>query len=413
MIKIKDFVDVNLTSVQPSSDEENKTVVYIYGQKGAQSKFDEYLNASNYETKMATLDSKAQAFITQFFNLGGASLRVIRIVTVEATSYNVVNDNNNLFLQEIRKLPMTQVAFVVREAQTGNIATEGTEYDSSGYHFEDITINEGASNQETINCFGVLLASLKAVVAEQGTAFRKLVVRGHYTDTAYTETEIVGDGTPGNTGLERDENLIWKLCKLEKDLASVLAYFSKVTLRDPNTLKDYCFTEELSCDDMRSAFTDVIWSNVKNFINADIDLQQNGTIINLGGNTSKGYDMIQEFESVYISQAIVNVELSLLMSKINLSNAKSLIHASLINVLEKYYNLGYLIQTQYTGANIYRNVGGNNVCILASGEVITGGYKINILPKVPGSDIHEFPEVEIIINTNKGIRFIKTTGVVL
>ena len=123
--------------------------------------------------------------------------------------------------------------------------------------------------------------------------------------------------------------------------------------------------------------------------------------------------MIQEFESIYISQRLVNKELALLKGKLDLSNSKSIIHSAIIDVMETYFNIGYLVQTQYTGSTIYKNVGGRNICMLSKGEVLTGGYKINILPIVAGSDIHNFPEIEIIINTNKGIRFIKTTGLVL
>lgn len=407
MIKLKDFVDVNLTSVTPSSNEENKTVVYIYGNSGlSQLRLTKTLNASNYETEMASFDTVAKDFITQFFTLGGASLKVVCLQTATATSYGIVNSNNTLFINEVKNLPVEQVAVVVRQASED--IDEQSQYDATGYHYEsyqiDTTTHDGLNE---------LLASIQAVVTEQGTAYRKLLVKGYYTDSTYDETQIVGDPSQSIPGLTRNINLIWKLCKEEKDLASVLAYFSKVTLLNPDTLKDYCFTEELTCTDMKSAFVNVTWNKVKNFINADIDLQQNGTIINLGGNTSAGYDMIQEFESIYISQDIVDRELTLLRGKISLTDAKSVIHSAIIDVLEKYYNIGYLIQTQYTGPNIYRNINGKNTCILASGEVITGGYKIIILPQSAGADVHSFPEIEVIINTNKGIRYIKTTGVVL
>ena len=403
MIKLKDFVDVNLTSVKPSSNERNKTVVYIYGNKSlTKAVEDEVLNASNYKVKRTVFDSPAQLFINRFFDLGGASLRVICLKTTEASSLDTVVTNNNAFITQIGKLDIDQVAFVLREAQPGNISSGGTEYDSTGYHYEAFTPTSGTE----VNGFAVLLESIKALSDENGTAFRKLLTRGHYPNAVYTLDEI--------TALTRDENLIWKLCSSETDLASVLAYLSKVTLDDPNTLNDYSFTEEPSCADMSNALNsdDIVWASIKDFINVDVDLQKNGTIINLGGNTSAGFDLVQEFESIYISQRIVNKELELLRNKINLLNAKSLIHSAIIDVMEIYYNIGYLVQTRYTGPNIYKRVADKNILILAKGEVITGGYKVSILPKVT-EDLRAFPEVEIIINTNKGIRFIKTTGVVL
>lgn len=407
MIKLKDFVDVNLMSVAPSSNEENKTVVYIYG---GSTLVDEYLNPANYEGKLSQFDNTAKDFINQFFALGGASLRVICVVTQNAQTTSTISANNTKFVNQVKALEMSEVAIVLRQALEGNQSEdpETESYDSTGYHYE--TYETGvASGLDT------LLASIKAVVDDQGTAYRKLIVRYYAPEdgSAYITQEIIG-GTVDQkvyTGLKKDINLIWKLCFNEKDLASVLAYLSKVTLINPDSLRDYNCTEELTCEDMKDAFINVEWADVKNIVNTDISLED--TVINIGGNTSAGYDLIQEFESVYISQSIVAREINLLKSKINLSNATTTIHSALIDVLETYYDIGYLIQTQYDGPNIYRNIGGKNICILAKGEVVTGGYKIIILPRVAGSDIHTFPEIEIILNTNKGIRFIKTTGLVL
>ena len=407
MIKLKDFVDVNLTSVAPSSNEENKTVVYIYG---GSTLVDEYLNPANYEGKLSQFDATTKDFINQFFTLGGASLRVICVATQNAQTTSTILANNTKFVNQVKALEMSEVAIVLRQALEGNQSEdpESESYDSTGYHYETYETS-GTSGLDT------LLASIKAVVDDQGTAYRKLIVRYYAPEngSTYLTQEIIG-GTVDQkvyAGLKKDINLIWKLCFNEKDLASVLAYLSKVTLVNPDSLRDYNCTEELTCEDMKDAFINVEWSDVKNMVNTDISLE--GTVINIGGNTSAGYDLIQEFESVYISQSIVAREIDLLKSKITLANAITTIHSALINVLETYYDIGYLIQTQYDGSDIYRNIGGRNICILARGEVVTGGYKIIILPRVAGSDIHTFPEIEIILNTNKGIRFIKTTGLVL
>lgn len=402
MIKLKDFVDVNLTSVNPSSSEENKTVVYIYGDNNARQ--DETLNASDYQEKYTVFDSTAKDFADQFFALGGASLRIIKIQTASATTQAIIKTNNTAFISEIKKLPMGQVAVVLREAT--QIAGDAP-WDSTGYHYETFTVTD----TNDTDGFAIILAELQALSDNYGTAFRKLLVRGtkNILNTPYVESDI--------TSLTRNVNLVWKLTvDNDKDLAGVLAYLSKVTLVNPDSLKDYSFTEELTCTNLVRSFDAVDWNKVKSFINVTVNLEDRDATfgnINIGGNTSAGYDLIQEFESIYISQRLVTRELELLKRKINLSEAKSIIHSTIINVMETYYNIGYLIQTQYNGPSIYRNVGGRNVCILARGEVITGGYKVNILPKVTGSDIHNFPEIEIIINTNKGIRFIKTTGLVL
>lgn len=408
MIKLKNFVDVNLTSVNPSSSEENKTVVYIYGDTEA--RISRVLNASTYKStdnavNYSVFDQEAKDFADQFFALGGASLRIIKVQTTSATSLAIVKTNNeSVFIPEIRNLPMEQVAIVVREATAGATSP----YDSKGYHFEEFT-PEGATS--ATNGFAVLLSNIQALSDDYGTAFRKLLVRGTKNVLAYPYT------TEGIKALTRDINLVWKLnVDDEKDLAGPLAYLSKVTLTEPDTLRDYSFTEEAVCVNQIVGFNAVDWEAVKTFINVTVNLENRDSAkgsINIGGNTSAGYDLIQEFESIYISQRLVNRELALLKSKIDLSNAYSIIHSTIIDVMETYFNIGYLVQTQYTGANIYRNIGGRNVCVLAQGEVLTGGYKINILPKVAGTDIHSFPEVEIIINTNKGIRFIKTTGLVL
>ena len=402
MIKLKDFVDVNLTSVKPTSNERNKTVVYMCGANNLPINSSNYLNASNYEAVIAEqseiFDGVTIAFINNFFKLGGASLRVIVVATSPAQSLNTVRDNNNLFIDAVEKLNMTEVAVVLREASPSQ--SEGY-YDSTGYHYETFT-----AYSAEVDGTAVLLESVKSIVQEKGTAFRKLLVRGLYNNSNYTDSYLTSDE------FVKDENLIWKLCLNDKDLAGVLAYLSKVSLDNPDSLNDYSFTEEAYCQDMMSYLNQVTWNTVKDFINVVVDLQGNGTKVNIGGNTSAGFDLVQEFESIYISQALVNKEMELLRNKINLVNASSAIHSAVISVMETYYKIGYLVQTTYKGNNIYRRVGSTNVCILGKGEVITAGYKVIILPKV-GTDLRAFPEVELIINTNKGIRFIKTTGVVL
>ena len=300
---------------------------------------------------------------------------------------------------------MAQVAVVVRQAQE---ISGDPNYDSTGYHYETFDIEDQGGTAQ-VKGFNLILASIKNKVTEFGTAYRKLLVRFLAT------TGGQGYTTQNITNLKRDENLIWKLTVTETDLASILAYFSKVTINNPDTLKDYNFTEEFTCTDMYLAFTNVDWNDIKDFVNTDADIFQKTPKepINLGGNTSAGFDMIQEFESIYISQQIVNKEFELLRNKLSLTDARSVLHSALVDVLEPYYSIGYLIQAEYTKADVYRNVNGQNICILAKGEVIDGGYKIIILPKKAGEDVHNFPEIEVIINTNKGIRYIKTTGIVL
>lgn len=412
MIKLKDFVDVNLTSVTPTSNEENKTVVYMYG---GSTSIDMELNASNYEELLDNFSTKAQDFINEFFDLGGASLRVICVAQSSISEESGYKANNEKFIKAVNDLPMAQVA-VVLSASSGQTTTG---YDISGYYYNDFEYpttdpETGEPIEKTFESLKELLKAIKKAETEKGTAFRKLLVKAYApaNGTAYAVGELEALLPTGEDKLLYN-NLIYKLCKDEVDTASVLAYLSKVTIAEPETLRDYCFTVETGCENMSSALVNYSWSKVKKSFNFDMDLQQNNTVINLGGNTSTGYDIIQEFESVYIAQRLVNKELDLLKGKLDLSNAKSIIHSGIIEVMEVYYNIGYLVQTEYTGKNIYRNVNGKNICILANGEVVTGGYKVIILPKKVDADIHEFPEIELVISTNKGIRFIKTTGVVL
>ena len=118
-----------------------------------------------------------------------------------------------------------------------------------------------------------------------------------------------------------------------------------------------------------------------------------------------------------IAQEISKVQLQLLQSKLTSADAITKVHSGLISVLEEYYNAGFLVETIYQGETISSVKNGENYTILTKGEVITGGYHVVILPLNSRTEAevnnHKLSDVHVILSTEKGIRYIQTTGKVI
>lgn len=388
MIKSSDFINIDISTTSITSSEKNKVVVYLTG--GASDytyTFSNSASVNKADSKGSILpDGNAKEFCKQFFNCGGQTIKVI-VVGTGGSSASTTNmkSNNELFLKAIEDLSLEEVAFVVEESQ--NYSSSADTYDGQ--------YNMGVVDESVTGLYYLInkLDSLE----NKGSAYRKLLVK---------QITSVGSATLS------DKNVVYKLTTSAKDLASVLAYLSKVSLEDEDSFKDYCFTKENTCSDMKQLLSDYSWSDIKDKINVSTSVISTD-IINLGGNTSAGTDLIQEFVVIYLSQEILKAEWALLKTKITTLDAPHLVYTTILNILENYYDVNYLIPVTYTGNTIYKHINNENIEILAKNEVITGGYKIVLLPKTSTSDIHKLQDVMIVLNTAKGIRYIDNVGLIL
>lgn len=366
MIKLSDFINVNIETSDITSTEQNKVVVYICGGSVGSSK----IYTSYSEELKRILTDAGKKFCEQFFKCAGQSLRVMILNTSTISDQQEVNKT---FLSALDSLNLNEVAFAF---ETGT---------SPQYSMGSVGSSTGILD----------LINKLYTLSSEGSSYRKLgVIQVDNINNAFNS-----------------KNLICKYTTQTEDVASVLAYLSRVSLNDSDSIKGYGFTKELTCKDMSSELSTTTWTDIKNNLNTDIALT-GSDICNFGGNTSAGTDIMQEYMSIYISQEILYAEWNLLKNKIQKSYGSEAVHNAIINVLEKYYDSGYLVPAVYEGNTIYEHVNGSNVEILKDGEMITAGYKIMTLPST-SSDSHSLPKVVIILNTDKGINYINNIGTIL
>ena len=364
MIKLSDFINVNIETTEIYSSEQNKVVVYVY--KGTTANSGIY--TAYTDTLKNQLTANGKKFCEQFFKCSGQSIKVVSVTTSSSDQ----TDINNEFLGALDKLNLNEVVFAF---ETGD----------GQYQMGSLSTSTGIIN---------LISKLDAFTKE-GSAYRKLgVVQVTDTSNSYNS-----------------KNIICKYTNNAEDVASVLAYLSRVSLNDSESIKGYGFTKELTCTDMSANLDSVSWKEIKDTLNTDIALT--GTdVCNFGGNTSAGSDIMQEYMAIYISQEILTSEWDLLKNKIQKSYGSEAVHNAIINVLEKYYEAGYLVPAVYEGTTIYEHSDGSNVEILKNGEMITAGYKIMTLSS-SSTDSQALPKVVIILNTDKGINYINNIGTIL
>lgn len=117
---------------------------------------------------------------------------------------------------------------------------------------------------------------------------------------------------------------------------------------------------------------------------------------------------------ITIAQDILRTELNLLTSKIKGVDAVASVNSALIRTLELYTTLGFLTTGVYNGEDIVVNKNGVNIKVIGKGQIIKGGYFINILPMnsrtVTEVANRNLPDVHFIFNTAKGIRYINNVG---
>ena len=390
-IKLQDFINVHITRDTVISTGRNKTVAFISSNvRPDANKEDslvytsitEILNASevgNPANKLYPTSSDVYKACEVFFNNGGRSILLVRAevdLLDSSTSLGIYKDT-------IDSLPLEVVAFSV---QRGTIITVG----------EVTTYNGGLLDTDRAG----LIAHLDNLELVEGTSFRKMIT---LDILLLTDVQTYGEST----------NTVYKyVTEHDYSCMAVLSHLSKITLDKPATISDYCFTEEITLTPVDNS-VGLNWQDISLRLNLVLDIFK-GIPTNFGGNTGGGTDIVEEYMSIFISQDVLLAEVELLKTKLKPSTAITAVHSALIGVLEPYFSAGFLVETIYEGEDITVNKEGINYSIISSGSIVTGGYVIAILPIASRTATEiankNLPDVHLILNTAKGIRYINNIG---
>lgn len=197
---------------------------------------------------------------------------------------------------------------------------------------------------------------------------------------------------------------------------TVAAYLTQVNISDPRTIQDYCYTIE----DV-SMFEGAVQDNNDTFValtnkkfNVDTTLVNN--VRNVMGDTISGYDMMNYFIRIILTQTLTDRIVNVLATKIKFdrSGINKVINA-ITQELNIYKVNGYLnSEFIWTDDDLFYSFNGMDYLVCSRNTPFKMGYKFIVLPinalTQEQRDSHVFPPVYVVIADSMSVRQIVING---
>lgn len=197
---------------------------------------------------------------------------------------------------------------------------------------------------------------------------------------------------------------------------TVAAYLTQVNITDPRTIQDYCYTIE----DV-SMFEGAVQDNNDTFValtnkkfNVDTTLVNN--VRNVMGDTISGYDMMNYFIRIILTQTLTDRIVNVLATKIKFdrSGINKVINA-ITQELNIYKVNGYLnSEFIWTDDDLFYSFNGMDYLVCSRNTPFKMGYKFIVLPinalTTEQRDSHVFPPVYVVIADSMSVRQIVING---
>ena len=194
------------------------------------------------------------------------------------------------------------------------------------------------------------------------------------------------------------------------------AYLTQVNIADSRTIQDYCYTIE----DV-SMFTGAVQDNNDTLIaltgkNFNVDTTLVNNTRNVMGDTVSGYDMMNYFVRIILTQTLTDRIINTLVTKIKFdrSGINKVINA-ITQELNIYKSNGYLnSEFIWTDDDLYYSFNGRDYLVCSRNTPFKMGYKFIILPisslTQEQKDSHVFPPVYVVIADSMSVRQIVING---
>lgn len=197
---------------------------------------------------------------------------------------------------------------------------------------------------------------------------------------------------------------------------TVAAYLTQVNITDPRTIQDYCYTIE----DV-SMFEGAVQDNNDTFValtnkkfNVNTTLVNN--VRNVMGDTISGYDMMNYFIRIILTQTLTDRIVNVLATKIKFdrSGINKVINA-ITQELNIYKVNGYLnSEFIWTDDDLFYSFNGMDYLVCSRNTPFKMGYKFIVLPinalTQEQRDSHVFPPVYVVIADSMSVRQIVING---
>lgn len=194
------------------------------------------------------------------------------------------------------------------------------------------------------------------------------------------------------------------------------AYLSKMSINDPASISDYCYTiEDVSMfpGSVIDDNDDMVAITGKDF-NIDTTLVNNTR--NVTGNTVSGYDMMNYYMRIVLTQTLTDAIVNVLVTKIKFDRSGiNRVANAITQELNVYKSNGYLnSEAVWDRDDLYYSYNGEDYLVCARNTPLKMGYKFSILPisalTQEQRDAHAFPPVYVLIADAVSIRTIVING---
>ena len=207
---------------------------------------------------------------------------------------------------------------------------------------------------------------------------------------------------------------------------TIAAYLSKINAYSPNSVLDYCYTieslnafqEEGDDGEMTNSCVTDDDSLVKYIIahNYNVEGELVNQIRNIGGNTTGGRNIVNQYMKILCCQFVTDAVLQVLVTKPRYSQTSiNKIMAAIISVMNVFRSNGYLSSDKiWTDQDLIYNYNGTDYTIISKNYALTDGYLIQILPltALTAADkaANKLPPIYLIVADAYAIRQVEITG---
>lgn len=196
----------------------------------------------------------------------------------------------------------------------------------------------------------------------------------------------------------------------------VAAYLSRIDISKPSSVKDYDFTPVKIDSEHEVDWTDD---------NIDAALEYNNNIVVklagqnriVGGNTSDGKDLVNEFMLIVLQQTVSEKVLNVLVQKIKGESGCAMLSTAIAQELDRYVYNGFLATDKvWSDDDLTVEYGdpAQTYTIVAKDTPLLLGYQVKVLPYkslTPEDKVeHKAPPIYLVLATSYGIRKVTING---
>lgn len=210
------------------------------------------------------------------------------------------------------------------------------------------------------------------------------------------------------------ENLVVKYSNVYGAEMTMAAYLSQIDVYGVSTVNDYMYTAEAIDEEV---LTDEEYEQIS-LSNMNVDTYLAGGVRNLGGNLKDGADLVNTFVRIILHQTLTERLLQLLTTKLKNYDGVGKIYSTIVKELENYRGSGYFSTDKtWSDASMKVTVNGTQYTIIEQGTALINGYYVRILPMSALTDAdkaqRKAPPVYVIIADQYGIRAITVNGEII